>query len=519
MAVLLGLQPMNAQTEINRVIDKQPDGIIKSYERAGYAYYTNDGYVRRGAQTGTINIVYGKDGNVYLQNPLSKLQTETWVKANINDDSTQITLPLGQAIYYDTNMNDSIVLALMDFDEDYEEFYEDTNAKTVTYTVNNEQIKLEGTSRYKVMAAMWATSKIWADAADYETKYTLKMGEDTLVSVPEGLAVDKYKLKARSYITENPTSYSISIGFEEKNAYIQGIFSEVPDAWIKGIVNGNTLTFPKGQFLGKTYDGKNAYYMIATNHQNTSEIQDFVLTYDEETQQYSSDQFLVLNTTKNTVYLMEALDSIKIYKNSENGVYTIPYTDAFDAGLNDYTIIDNNNDKVTWIANSLSKTAEYNWSMKAADDWLITPAIHLEAGKTYSFSIDVRGFVASFPERFEIKLGEEATAEAMGTTIIKETLVESGDMSTYTGEVKIDQDGNYYFGIHAISDADNMALTVDNIVITESEIPSGIDKVIFDNSPANVYTIDGRLVQKNVSKPSNLPKGIYIYKGKKIIIL
>lgn len=50
--------------------------------------------------------------------------------------------------------------------------------------------------------------------------------------------------------------------------------------------------------------------------------------------------------------------------------------------------------------------------------------------------------------------------------------------------------------------------------------PTGIDglNVTSQDSAYSVYTIDGRLIYKNLKKPSDLPKGLYIVNGKKILI-
>ena len=47
------------------------------------------------------------------------------------------------------------------------------------------------------------------------------------------------------------------------------------------------------------------------------------------------------------------------------------------------------------------------------NDWLITPALALEGGKKYSFSIEVLTGSSSTAETFEIMYGTDKTPEAM----------------------------------------------------------------------------------------------------------
>ncbi len=59
------------------IVMEQPSGELKTYDRAGYAYYYSGEYIRRGAQTGTIDIVFGDNNKVYFKHPLSKLEVNS----------------------------------------------------------------------------------------------------------------------------------------------------------------------------------------------------------------------------------------------------------------------------------------------------------------------------------------------------------------------------------------------------------------------------------------------------------
>ena len=47
------------------IVMEQPAGELRTYDRAGYAYYYSGEYIRRGAQTGTIDIVFGEDNKIF----------------------------------------------------------------------------------------------------------------------------------------------------------------------------------------------------------------------------------------------------------------------------------------------------------------------------------------------------------------------------------------------------------------------------------------------------------------------
>ena len=119
------------------------------------------------------------------------------------------------------------------------------------------------------------------------------------------------------------------------------------------------------------------------------------------------------------------------------------------------------------------------------------------------------------PERFEVKMGNEATVAAMNTSVIASTDVRTGDLTEFSGSVTVTESGQYFFGIHATSDADNMSLRVDDVSIVEN-VADGIQIVKSGRATDHtVYSLDGRIV--STTPNGSLPKGIYIINGKKVV--
>ncbi len=150
------------------------------------------------------------------------------------------------------------------------------------------------------------------------------------------------------------------------------------------------------------------------------------------------------------------------------------YSNAF-ASSNDFnamTVIDANNDGKTWTYNS-SGYAQYTYSSSnAANDWLITPGITLEAGKTYQFNIEAWARSTYYTEKLEVKMGSAATAAGMTTSVIASTGITSTSAEQLSNNsVTVTTTGVYYFGVHAISAANMWELYVDNLVITDVTPP------------------------------------------------
>ena len=501
------------------IVMEQPAGELKTYDRAGYAYYYSGEYVRRGAQTGTIDIVFGENNKVYFKQPLSKLEINSWIEGTLSEDGKTITVPMGQNVAYDSEQNEVITLAVLDYDEDYEEFEVRNNAHEIQFSVSEDKISLIGTSAYVVFGGIYANSKTWAGYADYSSVYTpTTQAEDVLVELPEGVETQVYTFEANGY-DGTPFKYNVNVGVTGNEVYIQGLFSDVPNSWIKGIKEGNTVTFAQDQYIGQVAGKPNYMAGGQTNAEGKKDICDFVLNYDEATDTYTNvTDYLVQNTTKGVIYYVQAFNNIVITRDENDGAYTIPYNQGFEtqAAFSEFTVINANNDSRTWTyGGTIGQNVTYQWDTNnAADDWLITPALIMEDGVEYEFGIDAKA--SGYPERFEVKIGTEPTAEAMTQTIVEAVEIDGYEMTHHSGRFTVPASkasGKYYIGIHAISDANQFVLTLDNISVVAAD-PSAISNINVDKTQDNnYYDLMGRKMDGN-----NLPAGIYIHAGKKVIV-
>ncbi len=82
--------------------------------------------------------------------------------------------------------------------------------------------------------------------------------------------------------------------------------------------------------------------------------------------------------------------SVTNTQNAQAEPLTPPCSETFadESFLESYTIIDSNQDGTKWEPYLGSAQISYNSELDM-DDWLITPALNLEGGKMYSFSIEI----------------------------------------------------------------------------------------------------------------------------------
>lgn len=139
------------------------------------------------------------------------------------------------------------------------------------------------------------------------------------------------------------------------------------------------------------------------------------------------------------------------------GTVPLPYEQFFtspDAAA-DYVIIDANNDGFTWRYDSHNgnvMVCDYNHDGKtAANDWFISPAVHLVPGMEYNVEADMRSAFDQCTERFEIKLLRKPAPEAAALTVVEPTNLLHIDLRHYGSYISVEEEGDYYVGVHAIS--------------------------------------------------------------------
>lgn len=154
--------------------------------------------------------------------------------------------------------------------------------------------------------------------------------------------------------------------------------------------------------------------------------------------------------------------------------FNMPYSEDFatEDGSLLYTIEDTNADGITWQRYSSYSDQYYECpqsSTEPKDDWIFTPALHLESGKSYTLTFKASSLmVNAFPEEMEVKIGTKPAAASMTGTLLEKQQVKNAKSFTwfdYSLTVIVENTGDYHIGFHAMSAADRYKLAIDNISI------------------------------------------------------
>ena len=148
-----------------------------------------------------------------------------------------------------------------------------------------------------------------------------------------------------------------------------------------------------------------------------------------------------------------------------------PYAEPFDSkfGLDVYTVLNPGGDS-TWAfaerEDGVTCASVRFDAVNPMDDWMITPPVRLEADRYYHFSFKASSASTVWVEKVEAAWGNEPTAAGMANIIVEPTLLENTEFTTLSGKMLVEQAGDYYFGIHGISDRYQHTLYVDDVEIT-----------------------------------------------------
>lgn len=170
------------------------------------------------------------------------------------------------------------------------------------------------------------------------------------------------------------------------------------------------------------------------------------------------------------------------------GAKQVPYSTDF-SDFADWTIINVKEGSSTWNHNNL--TSNYSgagasqgiWykfdSKNPGDDWCISPAIHLEAGKEYKMKAWEKTS-GSDKENFKYTISSGNTAETMaaGTDLIVHENYSNNKWNKVSKVFTVETTGDYHLGIYCYSEKFRYNIYITNVSIGENIIlpaaPSGL---------------------------------------------
>ncbi len=107
----------------------------------------------------------------------------------------------------------------------------------------------------------------------------------------------------------------------------------------------------------------------------------------------------------------------------------------------------------------------------ARNDWAISPAIALKAGKQYTVSCKIlaTGGTTSLKESIKITAGTDTTEAAQNIVILDMPTANYKEWTTVSGELIPSADGNYYIGFNNYTPQKGYVVAIDDVSVTTAE--------------------------------------------------
>ena len=470
------------------IITEPGEGTTKFYKRSGGGYFLQSQqlYTYDQSSLDLLETVEAEDGTIYFKNLVGKYTTGAWVKGTKSGNT--ITVPTRQPVNYNSQYKTTLSVRWGTIAEN-SLVAADEIADAFTFVIAGDSIALQNTAPDgNFMGGFWDDDNTASGYGDYNTvlrEFTFEPKSRELVELPEGVTAEPWIITTTTYDDADQeiiSSVMGSVAIDFLDVYVQGLFPSYPNAWIKGTLLGEEVIFDEYQYLGQNSSGKDAWAVGLDVVDGNVITTDIVMAYDEENSALSVANPFSANASETGFSWVDLFYAAKLVKFVPNE-YTAPFVDSLNSAISlfSYTTIDANDDGKTWAFDTLPYIT-YNTKL-AADDWFITPAIQFEADKLYAFEIEARSASASYPEKFEVKLGNAPTVEALTTSLIDTVTVASTSFEVYASEnFSLPEAGKYYIGIHGVSDPDQYKLILRNLSVQygiEGVRPDSVTKASF----------------------------------------
>ena len=227
-------------------------------------------------------LTIGIDGtDVYVQG-VGYYMPEAWIKGTMSHDGT-VTFATGQ--YYGIVSGTQLYFQAYDYNAQ-------APLDNLTLTFN----ALTGSITWPSVLIMDCGTPTGLDELYnyYEVDLVVPGTEPAPLTPPAGIESNlvEYRMEGDAYNADGSEygeySEPVFIGIDGDDVWVKGVCIDLPDAWIKGTKNGDTITFPTGQNLGVvSYYGYTFKYFFG-GYDFTSYAQaDVTMTLDSNTGIYT----------------------------------------------------------------------------------------------------------------------------------------------------------------------------------------------------------------------------------------
>lgn len=227
-----------------KLITEAPEGRSVNYVKTSQGRLPN--VVDYQGDSGAAEFVFTDNGEVYIKGILScdvvfGNNFESGYAKGIFEDGV-IVLNTNQCISYSSERFRGYSLVVIKRDGD--SWVIDKESKQIRFTVADDgTVTLDENTPVGLVNVY--SDGVGSFANIMEWSQTYKVFDHDIVSKPEALSTEKWGITSA-----DGTARFVEVGIDGNHMYIGGVSEYMPDAWIKGAIDGTQVTFDSKQYIG-----------------------------------------------------------------------------------------------------------------------------------------------------------------------------------------------------------------------------------------------------------------------------
>lgn len=245
--------PKKVTATNTEIISTTPEGdlIDPLYGASGKTYLIYQGMLGNMTDNnGYVSAMVRTDDAVYIRNMVSQYDApDYWVKGDVQTDGTVI-FRFPQLVYQEegSTVNRDLYIAQLTPTQ---------NDKTVSLSIDESncdlhmkwegnrlvQIMPESETLQDVQGIVGLTNSDGAFIGFGEQELAYKLIDDVLLTPPADMVPEQYIIAYTNGMDQQVKGL-IKLGYDGSDVWFQGFNTFIPEAWVKGIIDGNTISIP-----------------------------------------------------------------------------------------------------------------------------------------------------------------------------------------------------------------------------------------------------------------------------------
>jgi len=257
-----------------------PDGIqYENYTLGGYMMYYDENENQK-EETVNRSVLVGINGNDIYISGMCYYMPEAWIKGTFNSNKTAITVASPQ---FWGSYGDQYPIW---FQAALSQGKTSSFPSSVTWSYNAETGAITMPDTFFYYEVSGTTDKdTWYNLYGYMSLVKSSSITGEVVTLPEGVTAVDYLFTAKNYTNEDD-SHPMKVAISGNDVYMNGISEILPEAWIKGTIEGQKVTFGANQYLGPyEYNGQILNFFFNPSN-------DVVFDYDATTGKFAATHFV-----------------------------------------------------------------------------------------------------------------------------------------------------------------------------------------------------------------------------------